>query len=48
MPISRAKTLCILISSKEVLCPSMKVLVGEETVKGYEFLKGFERESVVL
>ena len=45
MAISRAKTLCILISSKEVLCPSMKVLVNEETAKGYQFLKAFEKRA---
>ncbi|KAF8806576.1 hypothetical protein BYT27DRAFT_7101848 [Phlegmacium glaucopus] len=43
--ISRAKTLCILISSKAVLCPSMKVLVNEETAKGYAFLKAFEKRA---
>lgn len=45
MAISRAKTLCILISSEEVLCPSMKVVVNEKTAKGYEFLKAFEKRA---
>ncbi|KAF8963694.1 hypothetical protein BDZ97DRAFT_1819948, partial [Flammula alnicola] len=35
--ISRAKTLCILISSDEVLCPSVKVLANEETAKDTPF-----------
>ncbi|TFK44926.1 AAA domain-containing protein [Crucibulum laeve] len=40
--ISRAKTLCILITSEEVLRPSVKILANEETAKGYAFLKAFE------
>ncbi|KAF8161322.1 AAA domain-containing protein [Crassisporium funariophilum] len=43
--ISRAKTLCILISSEEVLCPPVKVLANEETAKGYAFLKAFEKRA---
>ncbi|KDR75650.1 hypothetical protein GALMADRAFT_248246 [Galerina marginata CBS 339.88] len=43
--ISRAKTLCILITSDEVLCPSVKVLADEETAKGYAFLKAYERRA---
>jgi len=40
--ISRAKTLCILVSSDEVLRPSVKVLANEECAKGYTFLRAFE------
>lgn len=43
--ISRAKTLCILISSSNVLCPSIKILAQEETAKGYAFLKAFEKRA---
>jgi len=43
--ISRAKTLCILISSDEVLCPSVKILANEETAKGYAFLKAFQKRA---
>ncbi|KAF9529717.1 P-loop containing nucleoside triphosphate hydrolase protein [Crepidotus variabilis] len=43
--ISRAKALCILISSDEVLCPSVKVLANEETAKGYAFLKAFQKRA---
>lgn len=43
--ISRAKTLCILITSDEVLCPSVKILANEETAKGYAFLKTYEKRS---
>ncbi|RDB25120.1 hypothetical protein Hypma_007621 [Hypsizygus marmoreus] len=40
--ISRAKTLCILVTSQEVLRPRVNVLANEETAKGYAFLKAFE------
>lgn len=40
--ISRAKTLCILIASPEVLRPSVSVLADEGNVKGYAFLRAFE------
>jgi hypothetical protein len=40
--ISRAKTLCILITSREVLRPSVHILANEETAKGYMFLRSFE------
>uniref|UniRef100_A0A8H7Y8T0 DNA2/NAM7 helicase-like C-terminal domain-containing protein n=1 Tax=Psilocybe cubensis TaxID=181762 RepID=A0A8H7Y8T0_PSICU len=43
--ISRAKTLCILISSNEVLCPSVKVLANDEIAKGYAFLKAYEKRA---
>ncbi|KAJ3499450.1 hypothetical protein NLJ89_g10100 [Agrocybe chaxingu] len=43
--ISRAKTLCILISSDEVLYPSVKVLADEETAKGYAFLKAYQKRA---
>jgi len=34
-----------LISSEEVLCPSVKVLANEETAKGYAFLKAYEKRA---
>ncbi|EEB92510.1 hypothetical protein MPER_08967, partial [Moniliophthora perniciosa FA553] len=40
--ISRAKTLCILISSSEVLRPSVDILADEGSAKGYAFLKAYE------
>ncbi|TEB30288.1 hypothetical protein FA13DRAFT_541596 [Coprinellus micaceus] len=40
--ISRAKTLCILITSTQVLCPPVSVFANEETGKGYAFLKAYE------
>ncbi|KAJ3861900.1 AAA domain-containing protein [Lentinula novae-zelandiae] len=39
--ISRAKSMCILISSAEVLRPSVGALTDEETAKGYTFLRAF-------
>ena len=43
--ISRAKTLCIFVSSDEVLYPSVKVLANAETAKGYAFLKAFQKRA---
>ncbi|KAK1230547.1 hypothetical protein PQX77_006347 [Marasmius sp. AFHP31] len=40
--ISRAKTLCILISSSEVLRPRVEILADNEAAKGYTFLKHYE------
>lgn len=37
--ISRAKTLCILVSSNVVLRPPVNVLASEENAKGYKFLR---------
>lgn len=45
MAISRAKTLCVLISSDEVLCPSVKILANANTAKGYAFLKEFQKRA---
>jgi hypothetical protein len=39
--ISRAETLCILITSQEVLEPSMHIHADEEAEKGYMFLRSF-------
>ena len=43
--ISRAKTLCILITSKEVLTPSIKLLTNPYSAKGYAFLKAYEERA---
>ncbi|KDQ28246.1 hypothetical protein PLEOSDRAFT_1041114 [Pleurotus ostreatus PC15] len=43
--ISRAKTLCILVTSSEVLRPAIRVLTNEGTAKGYAFLKGFAERA---
>ncbi|KAJ7099528.1 hypothetical protein B0H15DRAFT_878098 [Mycena belliarum] len=40
--ISRAKTLCILVSSSTVLRPPVNVLANEANAKGYTFLRAFE------
>ncbi|KAK7036431.1 hypothetical protein VNI00_011628 [Paramarasmius palmivorus] len=40
--ISRAKKLCILISSSEVLRPSVVTLADDSSAKGYAFLKAYE------
>ncbi|KAF7362302.1 AAA-12 domain-containing protein [Mycena venus] len=40
--ISRAKTLCVLVSSQTVLRPPVNVLANEENAKGYKFLRAFE------
>ncbi|KAF8070719.1 hypothetical protein FPV67DRAFT_1624405 [Lyophyllum atratum] len=43
--ISRAKTLCIVVASPEVLRPGVHVLANEETAKGYAFLRAFEERA---
>ncbi|KIM82593.1 hypothetical protein PILCRDRAFT_467993 [Piloderma croceum F 1598] len=43
--ISRAKTLCILVTSDNVLRPSVKVLSDEGGAKGYAFLRAFEERA---
>jgi superfamily I DNA and/or RNA helicase len=43
--ISRAKTLCILVTSDNVLRPSVKVLSDEGSAKGYAFLRAFEERA---
>ena len=43
--ISRAKVLCILVTSDEVLRPSVRILANEETAKGYAFLKAYEARA---
>ncbi|EJD07959.1 uncharacterized protein FOMMEDRAFT_75334 [Fomitiporia mediterranea MF3/22] len=40
--ISRAKTLCLLITSQEVLRPSVRVFSNPRSAKGFAFLKAFE------
>ncbi|KAF5357356.1 hypothetical protein D9758_005886 [Tetrapyrgos nigripes] len=40
--ISRAKTLCILVSSSEVLRPPVSVFADDASAKGYAFLRAFE------
>ncbi|KAH8115407.1 AAA domain-containing protein [Phellopilus nigrolimitatus] len=40
--ISRAKTLCILVTSQEVLRPSVRVFANAQSAKGFAFLKAFE------
>ena len=43
--ISRAKSLCIVISSDAVLDPPAESLADEGTLKGYSFLKAFEQSA---
>ncbi|KAF7315521.1 AAA-12 domain-containing protein [Mycena indigotica] len=43
--ISRAKTLCIFVSSSTVLEPPVHVLANEGTAKAYEFLQEFEHRA---
>lgn len=43
--ISRAKSLCILVTSDEVLRPSVRILASEDTAKGYAFLKAYEERA---
>lgn len=40
--ISRAKTLCILVTSRELLRPSVRILANPASAKGFEFLRAFE------
>ena len=43
--ISRAKTLCILVTSKNVLRPPVSALADEGTAKGYTFLRSYEERA---
>ncbi|KDR72128.1 hypothetical protein GALMADRAFT_74351, partial [Galerina marginata CBS 339.88] len=43
--ISRTKMLCIILSSEQVLNPTAHILANEEVIKGYDFLKAYERRS---
>lgn len=43
--ISRAKILCILVTSDNVLQPSIRVLSDEGSAKGYAFLRTFEERA---
>ncbi|PPQ97003.1 hypothetical protein CVT26_006447 [Gymnopilus dilepis] len=43
--ISRAKTLCILVTSDEILCPSIKNLTSETAAKGYAFLRAYQQRA---
>lgn len=43
--ISRAKSLCIVVTSDEVLRPSVRILANEDTAKGYTFLKAYEARA---
>jgi hypothetical protein len=40
--ISRAKSLCIVVSSRSILQPPLEVLVKEDTRQGLEFLRAYE------
>lgn len=40
--ISRAKTLCILVTSHEVLKPSVRIFANAQSAKGFAFLRAFE------
>lgn len=40
--ISRAKTLCILVTSQEVLKPSIRIFSNPKSAKGFAFLKAYE------
>ncbi|PPQ97084.1 hypothetical protein CVT26_001030, partial [Gymnopilus dilepis] len=42
---SRAKTMCILISSDEVFCPPPNVLADETVAKGYAFLEAYQQRA---
>ena len=43
--ISRAQTLCILITSKEVLAPPVHLLTNPQSAKGYAFLKAYAERA---
>lgn len=43
--ISRARTLCILVTSDGVLCPSAKIFANADAAKGYAFLKAFQKRA---
>ncbi|KAG6902770.1 hypothetical protein C0995_011918 [Termitomyces sp. Mi166 len=42
---SRAKTLCVVVASGNVLRPGVGVLKNEEAAKGYAFLRAFEERA---
>jgi len=42
---SRAKTMCIMISSDQVLRPPASILADEESTKGYLYLREFEERA---
>jgi superfamily I DNA and/or RNA helicase len=46
--ISRAQTMCIVLSSDEVLRPPVALLADEGARKGYAFLREFERRAWAL
>jgi superfamily I DNA and/or RNA helicase len=43
--ISRAKTLCLLVTSDDVLRPSVGVLANQASSAGYIFLRGYEERA---
>jgi AAA domain len=43
--ISRAKTLCIFVTSKEVLRPPASILADQESAKGYMYLRSYEERA---
>ncbi|KAG6920219.1 hypothetical protein DXG01_004988 [Tephrocybe rancida] len=43
--ISRAKTLCVVVTSPNVLRPGVNVLANDDTAKGYTFLRAFEERA---
>jgi superfamily I DNA and/or RNA helicase len=43
--LSRAKTLCILITSKAVLRPSVRILADPASARGWAFLRSFEERA---
>jgi hypothetical protein len=43
--ISRAQTMCIVISSNEVLRPPVGLLANEQARKGYAFLREYEQRA---
>ncbi|EFI28211.1 hypothetical protein CC1G_14236 [Coprinopsis cinerea okayama7 len=43
--ISRAKTLCVLVASPQVLSPPVTVFANEQTAKGFAFLKAYEERA---
>lgn len=43
--ISRAKTLCILIASREVLRPPVRIFANPQSAKGFAFLRAYEERA---
>ena len=43
--ISRARTLCIMVTSNALLKPNATVFANPESTKGYVFLKAFENRA---